>query len=52
MTNIQSWTPREHIDRACELVEAAEQQKSSFWLELARAHIALANAKMIGRQRA
>jgi hypothetical protein len=55
---MRGWTPKEHIDAACDLLEAQMNRTGGgyvitpVWLTQAQVHIAIAEAKMHGRMRA
>jgi hypothetical protein len=51
---MKDWKPYHHIDRACELLTMAEEDRETpeKIVRLAQAHLAVAQAKMFGRQRA
>lgn len=54
---MRNWTPAEHIDTACDLLEAIEANPRSLpnveiSLTKAQVHLAIAEAKMHGRGRA
>jgi len=52
---IKDWTAKQHIDRACELAETAENayvgEVPPDTLALARLHCDIAQVKMVGRMR-
>lgn len=61
MTETALWAPKQHIERACELLDQAEAQFkvhpegmdfTNVALAMAKVHIDTANAKMTGRMRA
>lgn len=52
--SMRDWTPREHIDAACDLVEAQQARTGVAYvitpipLTQAQVHVAIAKAKMMG----
>ena len=51
----KNWTPKQHIDRACQLVDRAEgdyAETSQYLCDIARTHAEIAQAKMTGGRRA
>lgn len=57
-TPVRDWLPFQHVDYACDLLDpkiemGGNNQGITNWrLDTAQAHIAVAHAKMTGRQRA